>query len=127
VDGERYAIPQGSVDEVIEVTAGSVKRLENNEVVEYRGKALPLVKLAGVFNRQQVDMPSFHTLVVDNGNEQVGIAVDRVLGQKEIVVRAIRDSLARVDEFSGATELGDGCPVLIVNVSEVANRKRRNR
>jgi two-component system chemotaxis sensor kinase CheA len=127
VDGERYAVPQGSVDEIIEVAAGAVKRLENNEVVEYRGKALPLVKLAGVFNRAEMDRAVFHTLVVDTGSEQVGLAVDRVIGQKEIVVRAIRDPLARVEEFSGATELGDGRPVLIVNVSEVANRKRRNR
>ena len=127
VDGERYAVPQGSVDEIIEVTAGAVRRLENNEVIEYRGKALPLVKLAGVFNRPVVERPAFHTLVVDTGGEQVGLAVDRVIGQKEIVVRAIRDPLARVEEFSGATELGDGRPVLIVNVSEVASTKRRNR
>ena len=126
VDGERYAVPQGSVDEIIEVAADAVKRFENNEVVEYRGKALPLVKLAAVFNRQWADKPAFHALVVDGGSEQFGIAVDRVLGQKEIVVRTIRDPLARVEEFSGATELGDGRPVLIVNVSEIGNRKKRN-
>jgi len=127
VDGERYAVPQGSVDEIIEVAAEAVKRLENNEVIEYRGRALPLVKLAKVFNRQGFDRPAFHALVVDNGGEQVGVAVDRVIGQKEIVVRAIRDPLARVEEFSGATELGDGRPVLIVNISEVASKKRRKR
>ena len=127
VDGERYAVPQGSVDEIIEVAAETVKRIENNEVIEYRGKALPLVKLAKVFNRQGSNGPAFHALVVDNGTEQVGVAVDRVIGQKEIVVRAISDPLARVKEFSGATELGDGRPVLIVNISEVANKKRRKR
>ena len=127
VDGQRYAVPQGNVDEIIEVNATAVKRLENNELIEHRGKALPLVKLTKIFNRQDTVGNVFHALVVDSGSEQVGIGVDRVIGQKEIVVRAIRDPLARVGEFSGATELGDGRPVLIVNVTEVANRIKRKR
>ena len=53
--------------------------------------------------------------VVGTGGAAVGIAVDRIVGQREIVVRAIADPLVRVDGISGATDLGDGRVVLILD------------
>ena len=125
VDGERYAVPQTNVREVLAVEAGSVTRFENNEIIEYHGEPLPLIRLARIFDAEEKEADSFHAFVVDNGRHPVGIAVDRVLGQREIVIRSITDPLGRVAGISGATELGDGRAVLILDVGDIARSMRK--
>ena len=125
VDRERFAVPQSSVREVIEVEQAAVTRFENNEVIEYRGEAMPLVRLAKVFDLEGRKDGAFHAFVTDHGKQPVGIAVDRVVGQREIVIRSITDPLAQVEGVSGATELGDGRAVLILNVAEIARGMKK--
>jgi two-component system chemotaxis sensor kinase CheA len=125
VDRERFAVPQSSVREVIEVEQGAVTRFENNEVIEYRGEAMPLVRLAKVFDLEGRKDGAFHAFVTDGGKQPIGIAVDRVVGQREIVIRSITDPLAQVAGVSGATELGDGRAVLILNVAEIARGMKK--
>ena len=125
VDRERFAVPQSSVREVIEVEQAAVTRFENNEMIEFRGEAMPLVRLANVFDLAGRKDGAFHAFVTDNGKQPVGIAVDRVVGQREIVIRSITDPLAQVAGVSGATELGDGRAVLILNVAEIARGMKK--
>jgi len=125
VDGERFAVPQSNVREVISVESESVTRFENNEIIEYHGEPLPLIRLARLFNlTERSDDDAFHAFVVENGKHPIGIAVDRVLGQREIVIRSINDPLGRVAGISGATELGDGRAVLILDVADIARSVR---
>ena len=103
----------------------AVTRFENNEIIEYHGEPLPLIRLARVFNlTERKDDDPFHAFVIENGKYPIGIAVDRVLGQREIVIRSINDPLARVTGISGATELGDGRAVLILDVADIARSVR---
>jgi two-component system chemotaxis sensor kinase CheA len=116
VNGQRFAVPQSSVREVLEVESASTKVLENNEIIPYRGKVLPLLRLARVFEMNHQRGDSFHVLVVGDDANAVGVAVDRILGQQEIVVRAIKDPLAQSKGIAGATELGDQRVVLILDI-----------
>jgi two-component system chemotaxis sensor kinase CheA len=111
---QRYAVPQSSVREVIEVEYSTVKVLENNEIISYRGGVLPLLRLSRLFGTSENGGDRFHAFVVGSGLNSIGIAVDRILGQREIVVRAINDPLIHVAGLAGATELGDGRIVLIL-------------
>ena len=117
VDGQRFAVPQSAVREVLEVETASTKVLENNEIISYRGKVLPLLRLARVFelNHQRADR--FHVLVLGEETNAVGLAVDRIIGQREIVVRALKDPLAQSKGIAGATELGDQRVVLILDIT----------
>ncbi len=117
VDGQRFAVPQSGVREVFEVESASTKVLENNEIISYRGKVLPLLRLARVFemNHEQRG-EKFHVLVIGEETNSVGLAVDRIIGQREIVVRAIKDPLAQSKGIAGATELGDQRVVLILDI-----------
>ena len=117
VGGQRFAFPQTVVREVIEVEASAVKILENNEIVSYRGGVLPLVRLARLFGLEEAAARTFHVFVIGGGAGAVGLAVDRAVGQKEIVVRGLNDPLVKVAGVAGATDLGDGRVVLILDVA----------
>jgi two-component system chemotaxis sensor kinase CheA len=117
VDGQRFAVPQSGVREVFEVESLSTKVLENNEIISYRGKVLPLLRLARVFEMNHERRDKFHVLVIGEDANAVGLAVDRIIGQREIVVRAIKDPLAQSKGIAGATELGDQRVVLILDIS----------
>jgi two-component system, chemotaxis family, sensor kinase CheA len=115
VNGQRFAVPQSAVMEVLEVQSDSTNVLENNEIVFYRGKALPLLRLAHVFEMDYQRGGKFHVLVIGEETNPVGLAVDRILDQREIVVQAIKDPLAQTKGIAGATELGDRRVVLILD------------
>lgn len=117
VGGQRFAFPQTVVREVIEVEASAVKVLENNEIITYRGGVLPLVRLARLFGLEETTGRTFHVFVIGAGTSAVGLAVDRAVGQKEIVVRGLNDPLVKVAGVAGATDLGDGRVVLILDVA----------
>lgn len=124
VGGERFAVTQSSVAEVMEVESSAVRTFENNEIVPHRGGVLSLVRLARLFNLEERAGHSFHVFVIGKGPGAVGIAVDRILGQREIVVRAINDPLVQVPGITGATELGDGRIVLIVDAAGLTRAAR---
>jgi two-component system chemotaxis sensor kinase CheA len=116
VNGQRFAVPQSAVREVLEVESAATKVLENNEIISHRGKALPLLRLARVFDMNYQRGERYHVLVIGEESNAVGLAVDRILGQREIVVRAIKDPLAQSKGIAGATELGDQRVVLILDI-----------
>ena len=127
VGGQRFAFPQTVVREVIEVEAAAVKVLENNEIVSYRGGVLPLVRLARLFGLEETTGRTFHVFVIGDGANAVGLAVDRAVGQTEIVVRGLNDPLVKVAGVAGATDLGDGRVVLILDAAALKHSVRGGR
>ena len=119
-----FAMPQTSVREVIEVDAAAVRAIEGGEVTPYRGGALPVVRLSRILNVPVSAMDRHHAFIVGTGAATTGLLVDRILGQREIVVRSIADPLIRVDGVSGATDLGDGRAVLILDAAAIVRRAR---
>jgi len=117
VGGQRFAFPQSAVREIIEVEPRAVKVLENNEIVSYRGGVLPLLRLARLFDLGEQPEKPFHVFVIGSGAHALGLAVERVIGQREIVVRGLNDPLVKVTGVAGATDLGDGRVVLILDVA----------
>jgi two-component system chemotaxis sensor kinase CheA len=115
VSNHRFAVPQTAVREVLAVDSASVKVFESNEVIPFRGGVLPLLRLARLFGLSTSTTERLHVLVIQNGDSPTGLAVDRITGQREIVVRTITDPLVRVPGISGATELEDGKPILILD------------
>jgi two-component system chemotaxis sensor kinase CheA len=121
VGAEAFAIPQGSVREVIEIAEADIRQLEENEIVPYRDLALPIIRLSRLFGVASASRTGrLHVFVLGHGYAAMGIAVDRIVGQREIVVRTLADPLVRVDGVSGATDLGDGRVVLILDPAVLA-------
>ena len=125
VGDQTFAVPQAAVREVIEVEPEMVRRLENNEIVQHRGGVLPLLRLSDAFALEARPRRLLHVLVAGAGHAATGIVVDRIIGQREIVVRAIADPLIKVAGISGATDLGDGRVVLILDLVSLLAASRR--
>jgi two-component system chemotaxis sensor kinase CheA len=115
--GQRFALPQSSVREVLEVETSAVRVLENNEIIPYRGGVLPLVRLSRLFGLGEKAGRAFHVFVIGSGAHALGLAVDHIIGLREIVVRGMNDPLVKVPGIAGATDLGDGRLVLILDVA----------
>ena len=124
VGDQVFAIPQASVREVAEIQAAGIRSLQGGEIVEFRGAPLPVVRLAAALGFPESPTERFHAFIVGTGPAAVGILVDRIVGHREIVVRTTSDPLIRVDAVSGATDLGDGRAVLILDVAAIARQAR---
>jgi two-component system chemotaxis sensor kinase CheA len=127
VGPQTFALPQSAVREVIEVDPATIRRFEQHEIAPYRGATLPLVRLADVFGVAAVPGRSLHVFVIGAGQTAVGLAVDRIVGQREVVVRTLADVLVKVDGIVGATDLGDGRVVLILDGARLAEMARSSR
>jgi two-component system chemotaxis sensor kinase CheA len=109
---------------VIELEANGIRLLEGGEVAIWRGTAMPVIRLASALNIPVEPRPRLHGFVVGMGASAVGLLVDRIIGQREIVVRATVDPLIQVEGVAGATDLGDGRAVLILDLHEMARGTR---
>jgi two-component system chemotaxis sensor kinase CheA len=113
--GQTCAVPQSSVREIFHAPEADLQSVDGIEMVSYRGGVLPVTRLAGLFNLKSNYQALWSILVITSERGSVGLLVEKVLGQREVVVRAFRDPLIQVNGVSGATELGDGKPVLILD------------
>jgi two-component system chemotaxis sensor kinase CheA len=113
--GQPCAVPQGFVEEVMQFSESDVRTIKDAEVISYRDGILPLLRLRKMFGAERSTSPQLPLLVLSSERGLCGLVVDKVLGQREVVVRAMHDPLIHVNGISGATELGDGRPVLILD------------
>lgn len=127
VNDQPFAVPRSLIQEVLRVESHTVATVEEKEVIPWRGGVLPIVYLHRVFRMNGNPRTSFHVFVVDADSSAVGIAVDRISRQREIVARPVEDPLVRVPGIAGATELGDGRPVLILDVAAIVDAMRGHR
>lgn len=118
-----YAIPRGAVREVLSIEPGSTTLLQNNELVRYRGRVLPLLWLGELLHAAR-PCGSFVALVIGDGAASLALGADRAIGLREVVVRALADPLVQVPGVGGATELGDGRPILILDPVGIARQGR---
>jgi two-component system chemotaxis sensor kinase CheA len=128
--GERYAIPQVSLQELValdaEKAAAAVEMVGGAPVYRLRGELLPLVRLADVFGMTS-DRHDGHLViaVLRSEGRRFGLVVDRVINTEEIVVKAVGGQLKAVGLYSGATILGDGAVALILDVQALSRRAMR--
>lgn len=125
VGSQLFAIPQAAVREVVELDESAVRQVQGGEVSPYRGMALPLVRLSARLGLPATGKARSHAFIVGTGASAVGLVVDRIVGQREIVVRSTADPLIRVDGVAGATDLGDGRVVLILDAAAIARAVRQ--
>lgn len=122
---ETYALPLGDVVEAVNLTAQDIKTAGKKPVFILRGRILPLVDGRRFFGLPQA--ANKHTqltvLVLRNGEDRLGLVIDRILGQQEIVLKGLGSYLKHIQGFSGATILGDGRIALVIDTRTFFEKK----
>lgn len=123
--GERYAIPQVNVLELVGLDASQADRdiehIHNVPVYRLRGNVLPLVYLQQVLQQTGGQAPTASTIVVVQADDrQFGLVVDAVRDTQEIVVKPLGAELKAIPAYAGATIMGDGHVALILDVPGIA-------
>jgi two-component system chemotaxis sensor kinase CheA len=121
-DGQIYAIPQSKAIEVIMVEPETIKNHHRSKLIPYHNSAIKLIKLDELLlgeKKRHGQIKKCVALVIQHGDEMLAIAVDKILGIRELVVRALTDNLVKLPGIKGAAELGNGVPILIISVDEL--------
>ena len=124
ISGRLYAAPIASVLEITRVTAADIHRVDNYSVIRLRDQLLTLVYLDQTAP-DSVAAKKVFVVVIGAGERKFGLVVDALMGEEELVIKALDDRLSASDLVTGASILGDGTVVLILNISAVAGRLGR--
>lgn len=123
VSGRALALPLSAVLESLVVSEHELHRVAEGELFRLRDRLLPVRRLDRFFGLDAPSRPGTRYLVVvGSGEKQGGLVVDRLLGQQEIVVKALDDYLGELPGISGATVLGDGTVALILDLASLLPR-----
>ncbi len=116
VSGRTYAIPLNAVLEIVAVKDEQLRTIEKREVIEVRGQTTPFIRLARVFGLPEEKRPVHSVVLVGLAQQRLGLAVDELLGQQDIVTKPLSGRLRGIPGVSGATELGDRRAVLVLDI-----------
>jgi two-component system chemotaxis sensor kinase CheA len=125
VGEEVYIFPLVSIVESIQLQKNMLNNIGGNQfVMKLRDDYVPIVCLQDIFNidTEKKDLEGAMLVVVEGDNEKIGIVVDELLGQQQVVIKSLEQNYEKVDSISGATILGDGTVALIVDISGLNNK-----
>ncbi|MDR1912141.1 MAG: response regulator [Helicobacteraceae bacterium] len=126
---EYYAIPLSSVLETVRISEEDIFSVEGRSVMRLRDEVLSLVKLSDIFKVEQVIDGGDFTYVVVLGlaESKLGLIVDALVGQEEIVIKSLGEYLQGIEGIAGATVRGDGGVTLIVDVAALMNMAKKTK
>lgn len=122
IDERMYAVPLSSVVEITRASRSEVHRVEKHDVIRLREQVIPLIDLHAL-NRQPSHCQKMFLVVVAVAERKFALVVDQLAGEEELVIKALDDQLVATDLVSGASVLGDGTVVLILNTASVVARQ----
>ena len=118
--GEQFAIPLTSVEESLRIYSRDIRTVERREVFTLRDFTLPLLRLADAFHldsdRDESPDAKWFVVVTRSGDKVAGILVDELVRQQEVVIKSIGERLKTIPGIAGATEVGEGEIVLVIDV-----------
>ncbi len=124
IGDEIYAIPMSAVDETIKVKEEDLHYINNHEVIKFREKLLPVIRLDRFFGINTRRQRRFYLVILSKADKRLAITVDRLRGQQEIVIKPLDDSIGKTQGIVGASILGDGRIVLIIDISTFFEKRR---
>lgn len=125
---QAFAVPVSVIDEIIDLSSANIVRppdaapanASELRLLERRGEAIPLVGLASLLSLTRARVAARDergkAFIIRPHGQPIAFAIDRVLGQQEIVVRPVDDPLVKVAGVAGTTDLGDGRPTLVLDL-----------
>ncbi len=129
VGGETFAIPLSSVSESLMVEQKDIRTVERREVTQLRDQTLSLLRLHDVFRLPRTEAldPRVYVIVVGLAEKRLGLVVDTIEGQQEIVVKSIGGILRDTPGIAGATELGNRKTILVLDAGTLIEEATRGK
>jgi two-component system chemotaxis sensor kinase CheA len=128
VEKRLYALPLNAVAEITRTTEEHIHQVEHYEVLQLRNDVLPLLRLgAAPEPGPESARRKVFVLVIHHGDRKIGLIVNELAGEDELVIKALDDQSIKTDLVSGASILGDGRVVLILNLVALVERFTRGR
>jgi two-component system chemotaxis sensor kinase CheA len=127
VEGRLYAIPLNTVAEIARARESDLHRVDNYEVLQLRDQVLPLVRLGRPSAQPAQQTGKIFVLVITLGKRKLGLIVEALEGEEELVIKPLDDQTVSTDLVSGASILGDGRVVLILNLAAIVERHTNSR
>jgi two-component system chemotaxis sensor kinase CheA len=125
VGGAVYALPSGSVVESLRFSRAEVARIGGRDTLRVRDRVVPVLHLAELFGARAAAGEEAYAVVVGRGEKRLALAVDRLRGQQDVVIKALDPVVADAAVgIAGATILGDGRVVLILDVAALFEGRR---
>ena len=120
---EKYAIPLETIQTIEDISVNDIKYVQSKEVINLRRSVIPIVRLDTILEIEPVqkeddDDDNLTVVIINKGDKQAGLVVDRLIGQQEIVIKSLGKYINNNSKIiSGATILGDGEVALILDVN----------
>ena len=119
VASDRFAVPLTSVAETFFVEREKIQTIEGREVIERRGEMLPLLRVADVFKLEESLNDECFAVVVGFGSRRIGLLVDNLLEQTEVVIKPLGECLKNIRGLGGAAEIGRHEIILVLDVENM--------
>jgi two-component system chemotaxis sensor kinase CheA len=123
VDEHLFVIPTTNVDSVKRIKQDEIKTIENRETISFNGCTIPLVSLLAVLELPQKEKKGeaefFQSVVLGAAEKRIAFSVDEVLNEQEVLFKGVGKQLSRVRNIAGATVLGTGKVVPILNIPDL--------
>jgi two-component system, chemotaxis family, sensor kinase CheA len=117
VSGRTYAIPLNGVVEIVFLGTDALRPVGGREFISVRGALVPLVRLARLFRHPEVNLPRRHVVVVGLAQERLGLAVDELVGQADMVTKPLGTRLENTRGIAAVADLGNRRTVLVLDVA----------
>ncbi len=124
VDGDTFAIPLNSVSETLTISPENIKKVRGKDVIVLRENTIPLVSASEIFGSGEAASlkksdSDLSVVILKSGDRFIGLIVEELLNQQEIVIKSLGNYLQDTEYISGATIIGDGDVALIIDVRDI--------
>ncbi len=116
---ELFAVPLNTVIELVKLKEGLIKSVDKNDVLVLRDKVIPVIDLEKVYSANAEDKPGGYVVICIIGEKTIGIKIQSVIGQEEVVIKPLGEFLGNITGVGGATIRGDGKVILILDMPAV--------
>ena len=118
-----FAVPLGIIDKVVRVEKEEILKSHSNEIYMYRNKAVPVIRVNEKLAIEATEEEK-HIILIQLGDKHYGLLVDKLMGQQEIVIKKLTGILSKMKEYLGATILGNGEIILILDASNLCYERK---
>jgi two-component system, chemotaxis family, sensor kinase CheA len=120
VGDEIFAVPLSAVLEIISIEPDDIYTIQGREVIRLRDVILPLARMSDIIGNSKAakQSPNSYVVVVGWAEKRIGLLVDSLQGQKEVVIKSLGNYLGNVPGIAGSTILGDGSVILVIDVGQ---------